>query len=82
MTDVSTVVRGRTSRGSSPYPPFDHLDEETRAAAGRRRGEVDAYRRASWSSTFATASVDVHVVVSGRVELWDDRAARQEPLTR
>ena len=75
MTDVSTVVPGADlARFLAAYPPFDHLDEETRAALAAA-ARVDAYATGELVlDAFATASVDVHVVVSGRVELWDDRA--------
>ena len=72
---MSTVVPGADlARFLAAYPPFDHLDEETRAALAAA-ARVDAYATGELVlDAFATASVDVYVVVSGRVELWDDRA--------
>jgi CBS domain-containing protein len=75
MTDVPTVVPGADlARFLAAYPPFDRLDEETRTALAAV-ARVDEYATGELVlDAFATASVDVHVVVSGRVELWDDQA--------
>jgi CBS domain-containing protein len=56
------------------YPPFDALDEPARASlAGAAR--IDEYATGELVlDAFATVSTEVVVVVSGRVELWDDLA--------
>jgi len=71
MTDVSTVGTDLASFLAA-YPPFDRLDDASRRAlAGAAR--VERYAAGELVlDAFAAASVEVFVVVSGRVHLWDD----------
>ncbi len=75
MTDVSTVVPGADLASFlAAYPPFDHLDEPTRSAVAAT-AQVDAYAAGQLVlDAFTTPSAEVYVVLSGRVELWDDQA--------
>src|SRR5690349_12577418 len=75
MTDVSTAQPG-TDLASflSAYPPFDRLDDAERTAL------ADAARVEEYAAgelvldAFAVPSVELFVVVSGRVDVWDDPA--------
>ncbi|HEU5000539.1 MAG TPA: putative nucleotidyltransferase substrate binding domain-containing protein [Lapillicoccus sp.] len=72
---MSTVVPG-TDLASflAAYPPFDRLDDTARTTlAGAAR--VERYAPGELVlDAFAAASEEVFVVVSGRVDLWDDRS--------
>lgn len=82
MTDVSNVVphadlpddQALTDLAGflAAYPPFDHLDDPALAAvAGSAR--VEGYAAGQLVlDAFATPSAEVYLVLSGRVELWDD----------
>ena len=74
MTDVPTDVPGDLAGFLAAYR---RSTASTRRPAPRwpRPPRVDDYAAGELVlDAFATASVDVHVVVSGRVELWDDQS--------
>jgi CBS domain-containing protein len=75
MTVVSTVEPVTDLvRFLGAYPPFDRLDEETRGALAEA-ARVEGYAAGELVlDAFATPSAEVYVVVTGRVELWDDLA--------
>jgi CBS domain-containing protein len=54
------------------YPPFDRLDTSTRTALAEA-ARVERYAAGQLVlDAFTAASVEVFVVVTGRVEVWDD----------
>jgi CBS domain-containing protein len=73
MTDVSNIVPGADLASFlAAYPPFDHLDGQTLAGLAGA-AQVDSYAAGELVlDAFGTPSSEVYVVLSGRVELWDD----------